>query len=72
MAEPGSERNLPVLYLDALYVKIREGAQVQNRAIHLAIGVTLEGTKEVLRMWTSGAEGAKFWLQVLQTFRTAA
>ena len=46
-------------------MKIREGAQVQNRAIHLAIGVTLEGTKEVLGMWTSGTEGSKFWLQEL-------
>jgi putative transposase len=55
----------PILYLDALYVKIREGAHVQNRAIHLAIGVTLDGTKEVLGMWTTGTEGAKFWLQVL-------
>jgi putative transposase len=55
----------PILYLDALVVKIREGAHVQNRAIHLAIGVTLEGTKEVLGMWTTANEGAKFWLQVL-------
>ncbi len=59
----------PILYLDALVVKIREGAQVQNRAIHLAIGVTLEGTKEVLGMWTTANEGAKFWLQVLTEIR---
>jgi putative transposase len=55
----------PILYLDALYVKIREGSHVQNRAIHLAMGVTLEGTKEVLGMWVTSNEGAKFWLQVL-------
>jgi putative transposase len=55
----------PILYLDALYVKMREGAHVQNRAVHLAMGVNLEGTKEVLGMWTTGTEGAKFWLQVL-------
>lgn len=55
----------PIVYLDALYVKMRDGAHVQNRAIHLAIGVTMEGTKEVLGMWVTGNEGAKFWLQVL-------
>ena len=55
----------PILYLDALVVKIREGAHVQNRAVHLAIGVTMEGTKEVLGMWTTANERAKFWLQVL-------
>jgi putative transposase len=55
----------PIVYLDALYVKMRDGGQVQNRAVYLAIGVTLEGNKEVLGMWTSANEGAKFWLQVL-------
>lgn len=55
----------PILYLDALVVKVRDGAHVQNRAIHLAIGVTMEGTKEVLGMWATANEGAKFWLQVL-------
>jgi len=55
----------PIVYLDALYVKIREAGHVQNRAIHVVIGVTLEGQKEVLGLWTSQAEGAKFWLQVL-------
>jgi putative transposase len=55
----------PIVYLDALYVKIRDNGQVQNRAIYLAIGIKLDGTKEVLGMWTSPNEGAKFWLQVL-------
>jgi putative transposase len=55
----------PIVYLDALYVKMRDGVHVQNRAVYLAIGVTLEGSKEVLGMWTSANEGAKFWLQVL-------
>lgn len=59
----------PIVYLDALYVKIRENGHVQNRAIYLAIGVKLEGTKEVLGMWTSANEGAKFWLQVLTEVR---
>jgi len=55
----------PIVYLDALYVKIRDNGQVQNRAIYLAIGIKLDGIKEVLGMWTSANEGAKFWLQVL-------
>src|ERR1035438_3188489 len=55
----------PIVYLDALYVKIREAEHVQNRAIHVVLGVTLEGRKEVLGLWTCANEGAKFWLQVL-------
>ncbi len=55
----------PIVYLDALFVKIRESGHVQNRAIHVVIGVTLDGQKEVLGLWTNQAEGAKFWLQVL-------
>jgi putative transposase len=55
----------PIVYLDALYVKIRDNGQVQNRAIYLAMGIKLDGTKEALGMWTSSNEGAKFWLQVL-------
>ena len=47
----------PIVYLDALYVKIRDNGQVQNRAIYLAIGIKLDGTKEVLGMWTSANEG---------------
>lgn len=55
----------PIVYLDALYVRMRDNGQVQNRAVYLAIGVNLEGAKEVLGLWTSANEGAKFWLQVL-------
>jgi putative transposase len=55
----------PIVYMDALYVKIREAGHVQNRAIHVVLGVTLEGRKEVLGLWTCAQEGAKFWLQVL-------
>jgi len=55
----------PIVYLDALYVKMRDNGQVQNRAIYLAIGIKMDGSKEVLGMWTSANEGAKFWLQVL-------
>ncbi len=55
----------PIVYLDALYVKIRDAGHIQNRAIYVAIGVNLQGRKEVLGLWTGQAEGAKFWLQVL-------
>jgi putative transposase len=59
------ERLYPILYLDALHVKIREAGHVQNRAIYVAIGVKLDGDKEVLGLWAGQAEGAKFWLQVV-------
>lgn len=55
----------PIVYLDALRVKIRIDGVVQNRCIYLAIGVNLEGKKETLGLWTAENEGAKFWLSVL-------
>jgi len=55
----------PILYLDALQVKVRDGAHVRNKAIYLAIGVNLSGIKEVLGLWVAQTEGAKFWLQVV-------
>ncbi len=55
----------PILYLDALQVKVRTQGRVINKAIYLAFGVTLEGLKEVLGMWAAESEGAKFWLQVV-------
>jgi len=58
-----------VVYLDALYVKMRHEGRVDNRAVYVAIGVDLDGRKEVLGLWTSGNEGAKFWLGVLTELR---
>ena len=55
----------PIVYMDALYVRMRDNGHVRNRAVYVAIGVNLEGEKEVLGLWTSANEGAKFWLQVL-------
>lgn len=55
----------PIAYLDALVVKMRADGRVENRAVYVAIGINLEGQKEVLGLWTSANEGAKFWLQVL-------
>ena len=63
------DRIFPIVYLDALYVKIRDNGHVQNRAIYVAIGVRMDGCKEVLGLWTSSNEGAKFWLQVLTEIR---
>jgi len=54
----------PVLYLDALVVKIRDGAHVANRAAHIAVGVDLDGIKHVLGIWIQASEGAKFWASV--------
>jgi putative transposase len=54
-----------IVYLDAITVKVREDRSVRTRACYLAIGVTLEGTREVLGIWWRESEGAKFWLAVL-------
>ena len=58
----------PIVYLDCIHVKIREGA-VRVKAVYLAIGVTMTGEKEVLGLWLSQTEGAKFWLQVVTELR---
>jgi transposase-like protein len=55
----------PIVYLDCLVVKIRQDKQVINKAVYLALGVNLEGQKELLGLWLSENEGAKFWLNVL-------
>jgi putative transposase len=55
----------PVIFLDCLVLKIREGGTVQRRACYLALGITVEGERDVLGMWFQETEGAKFWMQVL-------
>ena len=55
----------PIVYLDAIRVKVRQDGRVINKAVYLAIGVNLDGLKEVLGLWTAETEGAKFWLQVV-------
>jgi putative transposase len=59
------EEIYPIIYLDAVRVKVRHNGSVINKAVYLAIGVTLEGLKDVLGMWVAETEGAKFWLQVV-------
>ena len=60
----------PILYLDALVVKIRHEGRVINKAIHLALGVNLAGHKELLGMWVTQNESSKFWLSVLTELQT--
>jgi putative transposase len=59
----------PILFLDALMVKMRHEGRVENRAVYVTVGIDLEGRKDVLGLWTSANEGAKFWLQVLTEIR---
>ena len=60
----------PIVYLDAMVVKIRDGQAVRNIACYLAIGVNLDGERDVLGMWFQRTEGAKFWLHVLTELKT--
>src|SRR4051812_27814560 len=60
----------PVVFLDCMVLKIRDGGTVQRRALYLALGVTLEGDRDVLGMWFQETEGAKFWMQVLTDLKT--
>ncbi len=59
------ESMYPVLYLDALMVKMRHEGRVENRAVFVAIGIDEEGQKDVLGLWSAANEGAKFWLSVM-------
>ncbi len=59
----------PIVYLDALYVSIRDGGVVKKKAIYIALGTTLEGQRDVLGLWVGQSEGAHFWLQVLTELR---
>jgi putative transposase len=58
-----------IVFLDALYVKMRHEGRVENRAVYVALGIDLNGRKDVLGLWTSASEGAKFWLNVLTELR---
>lgn len=63
------ERVYAVVWLDALVIKVRHEGVVQNRSAYVAIGVNLDGRKEVLGLWLENTEGAKFWLRVLSELR---
>jgi len=55
----------PIVYLDALFVSVRDGGQVTKRAFYVALGVRVDGTRDVLGLWVAGTEGSKFWLSIL-------
>ena len=59
----------PIVFFDALRVKIRDEGFVRNKAVHIALGVRADGTKEVLGLWIETNEGAKFWLRVMTEMR---
>ncbi len=59
----------PLVFFDALRVKIRDEGLVRNKAVHIALGVRADGTKEILGLWLEQNEGAKFWLRVLNELR---
>ena len=59
----------PIIYLDALVVKVRDSHQVRNKAAHIAVGIDLDGVKHVLGIWVQTSEGAKFWAGVLAELR---
>jgi putative transposase len=59
----------PIVFIDALVVKVRDGGHVTNKAAHIVVGVDTDGIKHVLGIWVQSAEGAKFWLNVLTELR---
>jgi len=59
----------PIVFLDAIHVKMRTNGHVETSAVYLALGITREGNKELLGLWVGGSEGAKFWLNVLTELR---
>ncbi|HEY8354343.1 MAG TPA: IS256 family transposase, partial [Methylophilaceae bacterium] len=60
----------PVVFFDALRVKIREDAVVRNKAVYLALGVLPDGTRDILGLWIENTEGAKFWMRVFNDLKT--
>lgn len=64
------EAMYPVVFFDALRVKIREDAVVRNKAVYLALGVLPDGTRDILGLWIETTEGAKFWMKVFNDLKT--
>jgi putative transposase len=59
----------PILYLDAMVIKIRDGKQIVNKSLYMAMGVNMEGNKDILGLWLADNESAKFWMSVLNELR---
>ena len=64
------EQVYPVVFFDALRVKIREDAVVRSKAVYLALGVLPDGTRDILGIWIENTEGAKFWMKVFNDLKT--
>jgi putative transposase len=60
----------PVVFFDALRVRIREDAVVRNKAIYLALGILPDGTRDILALWIENTEGARFWMKVFNDLKT--
>jgi putative transposase len=69
VAEPAARSPFPIVFLDALRVKVRDEGMVRNKAVYVALGVRPDGTKEVLGLWIEQTEGAKFWLRVMNELK---
>ena len=63
------ERVYPLVFFDALRVKVRDEGHVRNKAVHVALGVRGDGAKEILGLWIETNEGAKFWLRVMNDLK---
>jgi putative transposase len=59
------ESHYPILYLDGIRVKIRDNGHIINKTVYIAIGVEMDGTKDILGLWVAKTEGSKFWLSIL-------
>ena len=66
----GLDAVYPIVYMDALHIKMRSEGLVQTRAVYLALAVTMEGHKELLGLWVGENEGAKFWLSILTELKS--
>lgn len=64
------EPMVPVVFFDALRVKIREDGVVRNKAVYLALGVLPDGTRDILGLWIENTQGAKFWMKVFNDLKT--
>ncbi len=61
----------PIVYLDALVVRSRASGAVQNKSVYLALGINMDGEKELMGLWMAQTEGAKFWLSVMKVLYLA-
>lgn len=59
----------PILYLDAMVIKVKDGKSIINKSLYMAMGVNMQGNKDILGLWLANSEGAKFWLSVLNELK---